>query len=479
MKTLPHNIEAEQALLGAVLVNNAAYDLCEGLESGDFHEPIHRQIWSLITDARRNSRAVNPITLKGHFGADKIGDMPVFQYLIRLAGEAVTITGAADLARVVIETSCARRIICSMGEVEDVIRAWGSDLSIPREIDHLSGQMDIVRDRLAGEIKSGASTAYADALNRTMATAGGEVPFPFPEMAAVIQASGFEAGNLYGLLAASGEGKTSLTLNIIRTALRNDHPVLFLSFDQSEVQTVQQMVQQEHGVPMRLQRDHRRDKPALTPQQEELCWTFNGWLEARPWTFVKCDGSETGVKLAQMMRRWRKRLGRGCKTPLVVVDHVSAVMPEDRRAHEGAQVQSVTRPLKNMAGQAEAAVLVLYQRNTKSGDRPNPAPILTDVNGGQPAIRDLDALFTLYRPWRFMGKVDTSEMNERELKQFTRVFSKRNGTDRTLFTESDAQLAMLKNRFGRDDIWREIEFVGDRTSFKSTQSSIIMQERFA
>jgi replicative DNA helicase len=474
---LPHNIEAEQALLGAVLVNNGAFDVIEGFEADDFFEPLHKRIWGLIEQTIKSGRAATPISLKAHFGDEKIADLTLLQYLIRLAAEAVTVINAADYAKTITETACARRMIGAMHECESVVRAWQPDLSITKEIDHLTGRLDAIAARLAGE-NAGPSDAYAESLNRTVATAAGEIPFPFPEMGAVLEASGFEATNLYGLLAASGEGKTSLTLGIMRHALRLNHPVLFLSFDQSEVQTVQQMVQQEHSVPMRLQRDHRRDRPRLSRQQEERCWEFSAWLQARPWTFQACDGTETGTRLAAIIKRWRKRLGKNAKTPLVVVDHVSAVMPEDKRAHEGAQIQSVTRPLKNVARATESAIIILYQRNTKSGDRANPAPILNDVNGGQPAMRDLDALLTLYRPWRFMGKIDQSELTGKALADFMRAFSIRDGNDRRIYTESDAILACLKNRFGRDDVSRPIEFIGERTLFRSLHQAQI-QERFA
>ena len=378
------------------------------------------------------------------------------------------------------ELSCARTAIGTANEFQAALGGNAPDLSIVGEIDHLAGQLDLVAMRLSGE--GGApSNAYEASLKRTLASSAGEITFPFPEMGAVLQSSGFEAGNLYGLLAASGEGKTSLTLGIMRHALKMNHPVLFLSFDQSEVQTVQQMVQQEHGVPMHLQRDHRQDRRRLGVDQEERCWEFNAWMQARPWTFIKCDGTETGIRLAAIIKRWRKRLGKGAKTPLVVVDHVSAVMPEDKRAHEGAQVQSVTRPLKNAAGATESAIIILYQRNTRSGDRPNPAPIQSDVNGGQPAMRDLDALLTLYRPWRFIGKIDQSELSGKGLADFLRVFARkdRDTGERIAFTESDAVLACLKNRFGRDDVSRELEFIGERTLFRSTYQSQIQQERFA
>src|SRR3974377_2606613 len=93
----PHNIEAEQALLGAVLVNNEAfYRVSDFLEPEHFFEPIHQKIYQLARDLIRAGKVATPVTLKTFIGADTdIGGMTVGQYLARLAPQAATPINAA------------------------------------------------------------------------------------------------------------------------------------------------------------------------------------------------------------------------------------------------------------------------------------------------------------------------------------------------------------------------------------------------
>ncbi len=101
-RTAPHNIEAEQALLGAILVNNDAYyRVSDFLRAEHFLEPLHKQIYEVATDMIRAAKRANPVTIKTFLPADeKVGDMTVAQYLARLAAEAITIINAEDYGRV-------------------------------------------------------------------------------------------------------------------------------------------------------------------------------------------------------------------------------------------------------------------------------------------------------------------------------------------------------------------------------------------
>ena len=100
-RTAPHNIEAEQGLLGAILVNNDAfYRVSDFLKSSHFFEPLHRKIFEVSAELIRMGKMANPVTLKTFLPADeKVGDMTVSHYLARLAAEAVTIINAADYGR--------------------------------------------------------------------------------------------------------------------------------------------------------------------------------------------------------------------------------------------------------------------------------------------------------------------------------------------------------------------------------------------
>src|SRR5690606_19088350 len=113
----PNNIEAEQALLGAILVNNDAfYRVSDFLKPSHFYEPLHRKIFEVAGEFIRMGKTANPVTMKNFLPADeKIGEMTVAQYLARLAAEAVTIINAADYGRAIYDLA-VRRALITVGE---------------------------------------------------------------------------------------------------------------------------------------------------------------------------------------------------------------------------------------------------------------------------------------------------------------------------------------------------------------------------
>jgi replicative DNA helicase len=116
-RTAPHNIEAEQALLGAILVNNEAfYRISDFLEPKHFFEPIHQRIFELASGLVRAGKLATPVTLKTFLPADfDIAGLSVNQYLARLAAEATTIINAEDYGRTVYDLSIRRDLI-AIGE---------------------------------------------------------------------------------------------------------------------------------------------------------------------------------------------------------------------------------------------------------------------------------------------------------------------------------------------------------------------------
>src|SRR6476646_7920775 len=119
-RQLPHNIEAEQALLGAILVNNDAfYRVSDFLEPKHFFESIHQTIYETGGSLIRMGKIATPVTLKTFLPAETdIGGMTVGQYLARLAAEATTIINAQDYGRTVYELALRRDLI---GIGEDMV----------------------------------------------------------------------------------------------------------------------------------------------------------------------------------------------------------------------------------------------------------------------------------------------------------------------------------------------------------------------
>src|SRR5215475_10597133 len=104
-RSAPHNIEAEQSLLGAIVVNNDAfYRVSDFLESKHFFEPLHQTIFDTAGSLIRAGKVATPVTLKTFLPADiDIGGMTVSQYLARLAAEATTIINAQDYGQTIYE----------------------------------------------------------------------------------------------------------------------------------------------------------------------------------------------------------------------------------------------------------------------------------------------------------------------------------------------------------------------------------------
>src|ERR1700757_4049334 len=116
-RTPPHNIEAEQALLGAILVNNEAfYRVSDFLEPKHFLEGIHQRIFEITGGLIRAGKLATPVTLKTFLPTDlDIADLTVNQYLARLAAEATTIINAEDYGRTIYDLS-VRRDLITIGE---------------------------------------------------------------------------------------------------------------------------------------------------------------------------------------------------------------------------------------------------------------------------------------------------------------------------------------------------------------------------
>src|ERR1700680_366140 len=133
-RAAPHNIDVEQALLGAVLVNNEAfYRVSDFLEPQHFYEPIHQKIFELAGSLVRAGKVATPVTLKTFLPTDPdVAGLTASQYLARLAAEATTVINASDYGRTIYDLSL-RRALIGIGE-EMVNAAYDAPVDeAPRE----------------------------------------------------------------------------------------------------------------------------------------------------------------------------------------------------------------------------------------------------------------------------------------------------------------------------------------------------------
>jgi replicative DNA helicase len=454
------NIEAEQAVLGAILLHNGAYDAVSRiLDPEHFGEPLHRDIYAVVRKMLAAGRAVTPVLIKGYLPADaKIGDLTLPQYLAKLAVESVPAFLARDNALAVHDCWIAR---CAAESARDVLRIVetlepGEDPLAAFE--PLEERLATLRaERLRGE-SSGIGRSYLESM--TAADQRGDVPgvpICLPEIEQVLSEPCFEAGNLYGLLSSSGEGKTALTMQIIRHAVEHGHPVQFQSFDQSRQQCARQMVAQRHGIEVRRQRNPR----LLSEKEWELCVDFSRWVDAQPFRIDKCT-DQGAAQLVGMARTFVRRHGNG-KVPLIVTDHIGSITPEDKRADEGTKAKGINKVLKAGAETVGAAWLVLNQRSSLGLKRDNPRPICADVFGGDPAVQAYDALFYVYRFLKHYEERKAVASSDADWKKIEKVFPASVRDEK----QDIAEIGAVKVRFGSPHIRARLIFDAPLTRYRS------------
>lgn len=474
-RIVPANIEAECALLGAILTNNAAFDRVSNLlEPGHFFEPVHQKIYQVVGELLRMGKVATPITVKNFLPTEIDGlkidgeDATTMAYLARLCSQAATVLQARDYAAAIYDAWVARQAISTLEEGVEVYFNLSPGENPLKAFEPVEERMAAIRAealKTAGVKNAGQS--YLDSLAASYKR--GEVrgvPIALDEIAEVISEPCFEAGNLYGLLSSSGEGKTSITVQMMLHALKKGHPVLFLSFDQSSDQVIRQMVAQEHNIEARRQRDSK----LLSEKEYETCMGFADWIGSLPFEVVKCT-DQSAPQLVGMARTFIKRFGSGL-TPLVVVDHIGVVKPEDRRADEGTKAKGIGQILKAGAEMTDAAWLVLQQRNSYGMKRDNPRPIAADLFGGEGAKAPFDAIFYLYRFLHHLEQKRAIASSEADWKKINsgKVFP-----SAVLGGEDIAEIGSVKCRFGSPNIRTRLIFEARFTRYKSDRNPV-MQE---
>lgn len=459
MRLEAKNIEAEQALLGAIMMNGDVMDVIGNLAPEDFSENLHRIMFNVMRDLRKAGKPITPITIKPHLPADTtVGDLTIIQYLLRLTSDGVPLGYAGNYAQAIVDMAVARQAAELAGNLANELERKGPSVAASALLSEVSKQVDVMMDRVAA---AAVETSPAEALYNVITGSPDKrsrdhIPFVLPELRAVMSDSGFEAKNLYGLLARSGEGKTSFTLQTIAHALDNGHPVLFLSYDQSEEQCVKQMAQQRCEVSSR--RQGTRD---VSESEANRLMDVYAWMKTKPFK-IKCCTYEGVDVLASYAKAFVKKYG-GQKCPMIVVDHIKAVSVDDKRADEGTKSQMVARPLKALAVRLNAVVILLNQRNSGGLRRFNPRPVASDLHGGEQARYDYDAILTLYRPWVWMQEQEsTSDMSRQASDRFDKIFSG--------VTDETVEVSTIKSRFGPSGIRRTIRFEGEFTRFHSLQT---------
>ncbi|NLS03597.1 helicase DnaB [Rhizobium sp. P32RR-XVIII] len=449
---------AEESILSGILCKNDLLNDC-GLEAHDFSEGLHQTIYGAAQQLYAGHQIADASTLKP-FIPKAIDNLPITpaEYLNRLqkAGFYTLPQEFEAKLQIVKGASLSRQLAREADFISSLAKEGHTLLTLGDEIENLEQRLKELQSRFSETkaIKSPGSQYLAafSASGRRDGVIG--VPIGLEEIRRVLSETVFAGGNLYGLLSSSGEGKTSLTIQIIYHALREGHPVLFLSYDQSAYQCIRQMIAQVHGIsvkqqdePMRLMNDSERDK----------CVQFATWMDKQPLEIIRCQREGVG-QLTAYARRFIKKRANG-RTPLIVLDHIGKVKPRDPKLSPDRISGEVTVELKALADETQSAFLVLNQRNSSGTRRDNPRPISADLYGGEGAKADYDGIIYLYRAEKYKADRVATAATDSDWKKINKVF----GSE----IEGIAEIGSIKCRFGDPNVREQLKFEAQYTRYVS------------
>jgi replicative DNA helicase len=404
----PLSVEAEQALLGAILVNNDAFDrVSDFLKAEHFVEEIHRRIYEIAGSLIRAGKLASPITLKTFLGEHDLGGVSVQQYLARLAAEATTIINAVDYGRTIHDLAVRRELIRIGEDVVNVAYDAPVD-STPRE------QIEEAERRLyqiaEGGRYDGGFQRFSDALKIAvdMAAKAYERDGHLSGVATGLtdldhKLGGLQASDLVILAGRPGMGKTALATNIgfnIAKAYRgetradgtletvNGGIVGFFSLEMSCEQLATRIIAEQSGVP-----SYKIRRGDISEQDFHRVAEAVREMQSVPF-YIDQTG---GISIAQLTARAR-RLKRQRGLDLLVVEYLQLLSGAKSRGDSRVQeLTEITMGLKSLAKELNVPVLALSQLSRQVEQRDDKRPQLSDLRESGSIEQDADVVMFVFR----------------------------------------------------------------------------------
>ncbi len=409
-RTAPHNIEAEQALLGAILVNNEAfYRVSDFLEPRHFFEPVHQNIYEITGSLIRVGKIANPVTLKTFLPADvDIAGLTVSQYLARLAAEATTVINAEDYGRTIYDLSIRRSLIVIGEEMVNVAFDAPVDFAprdqiedVERQLYELAetGKYDGGFQRFAAALTTAVDMA-ARAYQRDGRLSG--IATGLQDLDRMM--GGLQSSDLVILAGRPGMGKTSLATNIAYNIARawqgevrpdgqretvNGGIVGFFSLEMSAEQLATRIISEQTEIP-----SYRIRRGEIDPGDFDRIASVAREMESIP-LYIDETG---GLAIAQLAARAR-RLKRQKGLDLLVIDYLQLLQGSTRRAIEGRvqEVTEITTGLKALAKELNVPILALSQLSRQVENRDDKRPQLADLRESGSIEQDADVVLFVFR----------------------------------------------------------------------------------
>ncbi|WP_298277550.1 replicative DNA helicase [uncultured Bradyrhizobium sp.] len=409
-RELPQNIEAEQALLGAILINNDAYyRVVDFLKANHFFEPLHGHIFEVMGELIRSSRVANPITLKAFLPTTiEIVGFSVAQYLARLAAEATTVINAPDYGRTIYDLAVRRELIKVAEDMLSSAFEAAVDSAPQEQIQHAEQLLYEIAEtgRYGGGFET-FETALDSAIDR--AAQAYESDGKLSGLATGLKdldarLGGLQPTDLIVVAGRPGMGKTALATNIafnVASAYDSTRQVddtlqpaaggivAFFSLEMSSEQLATRVLAEQAEI---SSSSIRRGEIGKTE--------FNRLLDRRQKMrrlplFIDQTGAISIAQLAARARRLKRQRG----LHLIVVDYIQLMQGKSVRAAQNRvqEITEITTGLKALAKELNVPVIALSQLSRGVENRDEKRPQLSDLRESGSIEQDADVVMFVYR----------------------------------------------------------------------------------
>jgi replicative DNA helicase len=397
LKVPPHSIEAEQSLLGALLLDNQAFDRVADLVGGDdFYRDDHRRIWRHIARLVEAGRPADVVTVSESIEAsedkDKTGGPAYLGALAQNTPSALNIRRYAELVR---ERSVQRRLAQVATEIaETALNPTGKEVG--QLLDEAESRIFQIaesgarRDQGLLEIKPVLAKVFEkiDHLyHRDNPSDVTGVPTGYTDLDRMT--SGLQPGDLVIVAGRPSMGKTALALNIAEhVAVDNGLPVAIFSMEMSSTQLAMRML----GSISRVDQ-HKMRTGRLTDKEWGDLSDAVAKLHEVP-LFIDEAGALTALEVRARARRLKRQYS---KLGLIVIDYLQLMAASSQGENRATEISEISRSLKAMAKELDVPVLALSQLNRAVDQRPDRRPVMSDLRESGAIEQDADVIMFIYR----------------------------------------------------------------------------------
>ena len=390
-RTMPHDDVAEQSVLGGMLLSkDAIADVVESLRASDFYKPAHETIYEAILSLYGHGSPADAITvadeLKKRGELTRVGGAA---YLHTLIASVPTAANAQYYAEIVKEHAIMRRLIEAGTKIAQL--GYANETEVDALVDQAQAEIYAVTDGNAKEDY----VSFSEALEATMREIDANsnrpdgvygVPTDFIELDELT--GGLHGGQMIVIAARPGVGKSTLALDIARSAAIHHHmATVFFSLEMSRTELAMRILSAEGKISM-----GRLKKGDLDTEGWTNLATLQGRIDSAP-LFIDDSPNMTLMEIRAQCRRLKQRND----LKLVVLDYLQLMSSGKKVESRQQEVSEFSRSLKLLAKELDVPVIALSQLNRGSEQRTDKRPMVSDLRESGSIEQDADMVILLHR----------------------------------------------------------------------------------